>query len=180
MDRYARAPHPRALPRAASVVLLAALLLAATEQETLPDAELLCHLGECRGIHQTLAQVRELALVQVRMRAIDEVGNDPAEDRITQELEALIGLDTVVFGDVRAVPHRGLDEALVGELIADPRAQGAQGLVHVRATASAMRPTMSHSTISLATLMPFSIARALDDPWEMMHTPSVPSRIAPP
>ena len=114
------------------------------------------------------------------MRAIDEVGNDPTEDRITQELEALVGLDAVVLGDVRAVPHRALDEALVAELIAESRTQRAQRVVHVRATASAMRPTMSHSTISLATLIPFSIARALDEPCEMMHTPSVPSRIAPP
>jgi hypothetical protein len=41
-------------------------------------------------------------------------------------------------------------------------------------------PTTSASTISRATLMPFSIALSLEEPCEMMHTPSTPSSIAPP
>ena len=47
-------------------------------------------------------------------------------------------------------------------------------------TARPISPTTSASTISLATDTAFVIARALDEPREMMQTPSVPSSIAPP
>ena len=47
-------------------------------------------------------------------------------------------------------------------------------------TARPISPTTSASTISLATDTAFVIARALDEPWEMMQTPPVPSSMAPP
>ncbi len=46
--------------------------------------------------------------------------------------------------------------------------------------AAVISPTTSASTISRATLIAFTIARSLDEPCEMMHTPSTPSSIAPP
>ena len=46
--------------------------------------------------------------------------------------------------------------------------------------AAEISPTTSASTISLATWIAFTIARSLDEPCEMMHTPSTPSNIAPP
>src|SRR5918993_3263219 len=48
------------------------------------------------------------------------------------------------------------------------------------AIALLISPTTSASTISRATLMPFRIARSVDEPWAMTHTPSPPSSIAPP
>jgi hypothetical protein len=48
------------------------------------------------------------------------------------------------------------------------------------ATAERISSTILASTISRATLMPLTIARSLEDPCEMIQTPSTPRRIAPP
>src|SRR5437588_8423159 len=57
-------------------------LLASAEKDRLAQAELLCHLREHGHVHHGRAELRELALGEVRVRPVGEVGDDQAEDRV--------------------------------------------------------------------------------------------------
>jgi len=48
------------------------------------------HLGQRGGAHYGRSHLGQLSLGQERVGAVDVVGDDQAEDRVTEELEALI------------------------------------------------------------------------------------------
>src|SRR5438445_5035751 len=70
--------------------------------------------------------------------------------------------------------------ALVNEPPGMAAGPGAQRDATGWATASRRASTRPRSTISWATRTALTMARAEDDPWLMMHTPSTPRSMAPP
>ena len=95
------------------------------------DPELLGHLGQRVGVDDGLAQVGQLALVEAVLLAVGEVGHDPAEDGVAQELQPFVG---GLPGDLRA--PRAMGEGLaqqghVTEDVAEPPAQLMDLLVRV-------------------------------------------------
>lgn len=109
------------------------------------------------------------------------VGFEVVNERLTLADGRRVDLEDVgeaVADDLKDLVAGDRGAAVVGHVTiigrGDPRAQTSGR------TARPISPTTSASTISLATDTAFVIARALDEPWEMMQTPSVPRSIAPP
>ena len=55
------------------------------------------------------------------------VGHHETEDRIAEELEALVGFDVAVLGAPAAVAQGGLDQLCVGEVVTDAVTEGIGG-----------------------------------------------------
>ena len=104
----------RLLPAAGGV-------LAPPEQEERAEVELLGHVGEGQRVDDALADAGQRALREVGEPAEGEVGDDPAEDRVTEELEPLVADRAGVLGAPRAMGHRALEQLRVGELVPDAR-----------------------------------------------------------
>ncbi len=81
-------------------------LLAASEQKVLAHAEALRHLGQRHGVHHRLADLGERAFVEVGVHPVHVIGDDDAENGVTEELEALVGGVAGVLGAPGAV-HQG-------------------------------------------------------------------------
>ena len=85
-------------------------LLALAEQEVLADAEVGGHAGQRDRAHDGLADLREVALVEVEVFAEDVVRDDDAEDGVTQELQALVRRVARVLRAPGAVHEGGREE----------------------------------------------------------------------
>ncbi len=120
-----------------------------------------------------------LTLADRRRLDLQDVGQP-----VTDDLEDGVAVERS-FDDVGLRGHEDPPDCVRGDaggtVATDGRVDGSepsdQEALEIAARSSS---TMRCSTISAATLMPFTMARALDEPWEMMQTPSTPSRIAPP
>src|SRR5690606_25426580 len=88
-------------------------LLAATEPQVGAEADLHRDLGERGRRHETRAALRELALVDIRMRAVEHDRDGLTEDRVAEELEALVVADAAVLVRVRAVGQGELEQLQV-------------------------------------------------------------------
>ena len=80
-------------------------------------------LGEHLRAHHRGAQLGQLAFGQLRVLLVDEVGDDEAEHRVAEELEALVRLLDAVLRAVRAVGQRAVEEAVVDEVPAERELQ---------------------------------------------------------
>ena len=100
-------------------------LLALAEQEVLADAEALGHLGERDGVHHRLADLGEVALGKLRVGPVHVVGDDDAEHRVAEELEALVRRVAGVLGAPGAV-HQGRREEVGIEVEAEALDQSFQ------------------------------------------------------
>jgi hypothetical protein len=134
---------------------------------------------------------------------IDPEVGDPARERLLEGLDEFnqgkgVSFEVVDEG-LALTDSGGIDLKNVGEAVADDLEDlvaGDRGTAVVGhasiigrgdprpqssgPTARPISPTTSASTISRATETALVIARALDEPWEMMQTPSVPRSMAPP
>ena len=72
-----------------------------------PTREVLGHAGQGDRAHDGLADLGEVALVEVGVLAVHVVGDDDAEDGVAQELEALVRRVARVLRAPRAVHERG-------------------------------------------------------------------------
>ena len=75
--------------------------LALAQQQHRADAQVGRHLGEGRRAHHRRPDARELPFVGVGDAGVDAVGHDEAEDRVAEELEALVALEPGVLGNQR-------------------------------------------------------------------------------
>jgi hypothetical protein len=68
------------------------------------------HVGEGAHVDDRGAQLRELALGQVGVGAVQRRGDDEAQHGVTEELETLVGGQAAVLVRVRAVGQRALEQ----------------------------------------------------------------------
>ena len=101
-------------------------VLALAEQQAVAELDRQRHLGQRAGVHDRLAQVGELPLGQLLVAAVDEVGDDPAEHGVAQELEPLVGRVAGVLRAPRAVGQGLVQQCRLLELVADPLRQRLQ------------------------------------------------------
>ena len=92
-------------------------LLAPAEPDVVAEGEHLRHLGERLGAHDRGAQLGQLALREVGVGAEQGVRHDQPEDRVAQELQALVVGHLPVLVRERAVRQRMLEE--VGVQVGD-------------------------------------------------------------
>ncbi len=85
------------------------------EAQRRAEVELLRDLGQRLGAHDRGAQLGQLAFGHLRVLLVDEVGDDEAEHRVAEELEALVRLLDAVLRAVRAVGQRAVEEVVVDE-----------------------------------------------------------------
>src|SRR3954453_5576359 len=99
----------------------AGLLLAAPENQELPEVQPLPHPRERRRRDQRRLQLRLLPLVVLRELAEEDRGDDEAENRIAEELHRLVVEHAAagVLVHARAMGQRVLQHAAVLEAVAD-------------------------------------------------------------
>src|SRR4051794_6147354 len=88
-------------------------------------------LGEGRHVDHRRPQLRQLALGEVRLAAVELVGDDQAEHRVAQELQALVGGQAAVLVRERPVGQRQTEQP-VGQLDAQGVVQPTGSLLSVR------------------------------------------------
>ena len=93
-------------------------LFAAAEADVVADAERAGHHGERLGADDRGAELGQLALGQVGVVLEQGVGDDQAEHRVAEELEALVVGDLAVLVRERAVREGVLQQ--LGIEIGDP------------------------------------------------------------
>ena len=86
-----------------------------------------CDLGEGEGVDDPLAHAGERSLGQLAEAPVGQVGDDPAEDGVAEELEPLVADGAGVLGAPRAVGHRASEQARVVELVPDPLGEQLEG-----------------------------------------------------
>ncbi len=91
--------YGRLLPAPGGVLTLA-------EQQGDTEAELQGHVGQRRGVDDRGPDLGQLPFRQVGIGPEQELGDDEAENRIAQELEAFVGPDPGVFGAPRPMRQR--------------------------------------------------------------------------
>jgi hypothetical protein len=108
--------------------------------------------------------------------------------QVVNERMALGDTGCIHFEDVRKTIADGVEDLITGELLLIGHAASVP-MTRRRVGASPqspaemaapMRPTTLASTMSQTTKIAFTITMGDENPCEMMHTPSVPSNIAPP
>ena len=127
-------------------------LLAAAEQQVRADAAVAeppRDPGERAHVDHRGAQLGQLPLGQVGLAAVERVGDDQAEHRVAQELQALVGGQAAVLVRVRAVGQRE-PEQVVGQLDAEGVAQPddaapAPGCSSPTAVLTAQRPAAAQT-----------------------------------
>ena len=92
------------------LVAAAGLLLAAAEPQVRAEADAARDLGERDGRHQARPPLGELALVEVGVLGVEHDRHGLTEDRVAEELEALVVADAAVLVRVRAVRQRELEQ----------------------------------------------------------------------
>jgi hypothetical protein len=85
------------------LVPAARALLAAAEPDERAEVQPARDLGQGAGVDHGGAQLRELALREVGMQAVEGVGDHQTEHGVAEELEALVGRQTAVLIRVRAM-----------------------------------------------------------------------------
>jgi hypothetical protein len=109
----------RLLPPAGRILTLA-------EQQPLPQSDGLGHIGQRGGVDHAFAQVGELALGQFVVAQIGDLGHDPPEHGITEELEPFVGWLAAHLGAPRPMGEGAAQQARIVELIAEPAAENAE------------------------------------------------------
>ena len=85
------------------LVATAGALLAATELDVLAEPDAAADLGERPGVDHGGAQLGQPALGQVGVLGVERLGDDDTEDRVTEELEPLVGGQSAVLVGERPV-----------------------------------------------------------------------------
>ena len=92
-----------------------------------PHVQFGCDLGERGGVHDTLAEIGQRSLGQIGEVAEHEVGDDPSEYRVTEELEAFVAGVPLVFGHPRAVAQRAPEQGRISEVVTQPLFERSEG-----------------------------------------------------
>ena len=74
-------------------------------------------LGQRAGVDDGGAQLGQLALGEVRVGAVERLGDDHAEHRVAEELQALVGRQAAVLVGVRPVRQGALEQLGVQDRI---------------------------------------------------------------
>jgi hypothetical protein len=96
------------------------------------------HLGECAHVDDGGPQLGQLALGQVGVGPVERVGDDQAEHRVAEELQALVVGQAAVLVRERAVGEGTHEQRLVDPLpdhldeVVEKRADGSREFVAVR------------------------------------------------
>ncbi len=106
----------RLLPTAGGVLTLA-------QQQPLAQADRLGHFGQRSGVHHALAKVGELALGKIAVTPIGDLGDDPSEHRIAEELEAFVRRLTSHLCAPRAVSKGSPQQRQISELVTQTSAE---------------------------------------------------------
>ncbi len=106
-----------------ALLAAAGRLLAAAELDVVADADAAADLGQRAGVDDGGAQLGQPALGEVRVGAVEGLGDDHAEHRVTEELEALVGRQATVLVGVRAVRESALEQLGVQLRIPERRAE---------------------------------------------------------
>jgi hypothetical protein len=108
----------------AALVATSAHLLAAAEQHEPPEPEVPRRVGEGAHVDDRRTQLRELALGHLGELAEGHVGDDDPQDRVAEELEALVVRGQLVLERVRAVGEREPPQRRVAEADAEDVVEG--------------------------------------------------------
>ena len=92
------------------LVAAAGRLLAAAELDVLAEADAAADLGQRAGVDDRGAQLGQPALGEVGVGAVERLGDDDAEHRVAEELQALVGRQAAVLVGVRAVGEGALEQ----------------------------------------------------------------------
>jgi hypothetical protein len=87
------------------------------------DADGAADLGQRAGVDDGRAQLGQPALGEVRVGAVERLGDDDAEDRVAEELEPLVGRQPTVLVGVGPVGEGALEEPGVQFRIPERRAE---------------------------------------------------------
>jgi hypothetical protein len=98
-------------------------LLATTELDVVAEPDRPADLGERAGVDDGGAQLRQPTLGEVGVLQVQRLGDDDAEDRVTEELEALVRRQATVLVGVRAMGESPLEELGVQDRIPERLAQ---------------------------------------------------------
>src|SRR6478672_279504 len=98
-------------------------LLAPAELDVPAEVDGAGHLGEGAGVHDRGPQLREAALGEVRVGAEQRVGDDHAEHRVAEELQALVGRQAAVLVGERPVGQGAVEQLGVQLGVAEPLTQ---------------------------------------------------------
>src|SRR5262249_31179385 len=94
-------------------------VLALPEQDARAESDLARDLRERTRVHDPGPHLGELPFGQVREASEHVVGDDDAEDRVAEELEALVRLVTTVLRAPRTVRQRSPQQRPVAEAVRD-------------------------------------------------------------
>src|SRR5829696_3971596 len=97
--------------------------LALAEEDGVAQLHHVGQLGEGGGVHHGLADVGELALGQIGVALVGEVGHHPAEDGVAEEFQTLVRGVAGELGAPRAVGECLSEQRRVLELVAEPARQ---------------------------------------------------------
>ena len=118
------------------------------QQQMIAQAKIGSNCTERICVHNTLTQVGQFAFLKFRMALVHNVGNYPTEHGVAQKLEALVGLEPIVFRCPRTMSHCGCQQCLIGKAMPNSLGQRLEQVAHFGCNASAISPTMLLSTIS--------------------------------
>ena len=108
------------------LVAAAGGLLAAAEADVVAEAEGAADVGQRAHVDDGGAQLGQLALAGVGVRVVERVGDDQAEHRVAEELQALVVRQPAVLVGVRAVgqgaPEQRCVDRAAGHLAGGGRA----------------------------------------------------------
>ena len=103
----------------ARLVTAARALLPLAEQDEVADPEATGDVGEGVHVHDRRAELRQLALGELRVGAVGHVGHDQPEHGVAEELQALVRDVESLFERERAVRQRRFAEPGVTERYAE-------------------------------------------------------------
>jgi hypothetical protein len=99
------------------LVAPAGALLAATELDVLAEPDAAADLGERPGVDDGGAQLGQPSLGQVGVLGVERLRDDDAEDRVTEELEPLVGGQPAVLVGERPVRQGAVQQPGVQDRI---------------------------------------------------------------
>ena len=94
-------------------------VLAAAELDVVAEPDGAADPGQGAGVDDRRAQLGQVALGQVGVGAVERLGDDDAEHRVAEELQALVGRQAAVLVGVGAVGQGALEQLGVERGIAE-------------------------------------------------------------
>ena len=92
------------------LVATAGGVLATTQLDVGAEADLTADAGQCAGVDDGRAELGQVTLGQVGMGAVESLGDDHPEHRVTEELQPLVGRQTAVLVGEGTVREGALEQ----------------------------------------------------------------------